>query len=820
MSKPFSDDDADLPPEPTPLDDDLPPMPAEPSLRSRSSSRPSGMAAPASTPVPLAADDASAQAPPSLAKELLGSAEQSAGPSLAADGDVLSVGGARYRITQRLGAGGMGEVFLARKLGAGGFERDVALKTVLPRLANHRDAASHLRTFTDEARLAALLHHPGICQVHDLQPIPGRGLLQVLEYIPGHSLKTVLETARAKRASLTEPFACFVARELAAALDYAHHATDTNGRPLNIVHRDVTPHNVMISATGNVKLLDFGIAFSALENREATTSQMMKGKTQYSAPEQVMGGALDARTDQFALGLCLYEMLVLKRLITAAKTDTETAIQMRIAQLTPETVEGILKTASIDDSLKAILLHALAPAPDERFPSCAELGDALQAFSQRRGWLYTAADARKELDALFALPDSPDAEKTNPSGRRVYGVAPRHVPKQTVPLPQLTPGRSFVTPPAQPAELSQSLPIELEPEPAEALAPEASVSLKPSLTAQKRRAQVQEALHNPKTSARKMLALPLAVLAGTLVVGIVLVKMLVLSSPSGGSAPAVEVVKTPEQLRAEREAEARATTPAALPPPELAPAPAPVAAAEPPAQPTAAPSKPARSTHRSKDAKAVDDLLAKQYGRPVVTPEAPQGATAPSGTPRRSLDTVMIADSPAAAAPGTGPLSLPRGTVLPARLTAPADTGQASPVTAAITADVKVAGVVAVPKGATLICTSSPGARLALACDTLTIGRAQHAIDGVAFGADKRVGLPLPRTATPSPAGDAAKDNAVALGRTLLGRVTPEGPAGDVVNAAGNTASTAAGSGASAPAAAPLLPAGTAFTVFLQSSTQ
>lgn len=855
MSKPLADDQ-DVPPEPSPLDDDLPPAPSEPSLRSRSRSQ-------VKAPVPLG-EEPDAAPPGALAEELLGSADQAAAPSVTAEGDVLTVGGARYRITRRLGAGGMGEVFLASKLGTGGFERDVALKTVLPVLTGHKKASTFLKGFVDEARLAALLHHPNICQVYDLQPLEGRGLIQVLEFIPGHSLKAIVDAARRKRASLTEPFACFVAGELAAALDYAHTATDGTGRTLGIVHRDVTPHNVMVSASGNVKLLDFGIAFSALENREATTSNMVKGKDQYYAPEQLVGAPLDGRTDQFALALCLYEMLTLKRFFTKTSTDTETALHLRIAQLTPESVEGVLAAAPIDPSLKKLLHHALAPSRDERFPTCADFGDALQSFSQRRGWLYKASDARKELEALFALEDSPDADKTNPSGKRVYSVAPRRVAKSTVQLPPLTPGRTAMTPPSPPEEGSRSKsavppgstpePVrqltkqffDSEPPPPEDSDPEQqqlehssrSASLKtPSETAMRRRAQLQEDLHNPKTSAKKMLALPAGILAATLLVGVVAVKLLVLNSPSSDT-PTVEVVKTPEQLRAEREAEERAVAPAVTAAPELAPAPV-AAPSEPVAFPTAqppstVPGAPRPTTTKrgaGKDAKAVDTLLSQQYGgRPVVTPEAPNGGIAGAPVPgapvrRRTLDTDLSVDFAPSSASATSALQLPKGTTMAARLTSPADSAQASPATATITADVVVGGAVVVPKGSTLVCMTAPaGARLGLHCDTLNVGRSAVSIDAIALGSDKRVGFPLPRSSSSSDtgAGDIAKDNALNVGRSLLGRVAPEGAAGDVTNGAADTASSLArggrgGSASDAPAA--LVPAGTAFTLFIQNPT-
>lgn len=842
MSKPLVDDD--VPPEPSPLEDDLPP-PAEPSQRSRSRSA-----------MPLGAEE---PAPAALAEELLGSADQAAAPSVTAEGDVLTVGGAKYRITRRLGAGGMGEVFLARKLGTGGFERDVALKTVLPVLAGHRNAPTFLKGFVDEARLAALLHHNNICQVYDLQPLEGRGLIQVLEYIPGRSLKTIIETARKKRVALTPPLACYITSELAAALDYAHRATDSNGKPLGIVHRDVTPHNIMLTDSGAVKLLDFGIAFSSLENREGTTSNMVKGKDQYYAPEQLVGAKLDGRTDQFTLALCLYEMLALKRFFTRASTDTETQLHLRIAQLTPESVEERLREASeLDASLKNILLHALAPSRDERFATCAEFGDALRVFLQRRGLMCTAVEARKEVDAIFALPDAPDAEKTNPSGSRVYSVQPRRVPKSTMQLPALTPGRTASTPPSAPAEAPAEPGV--TPEPVRQLAKQffeskdavplpsteasasnsksrsvsASASRDTSKAAEaaaaqsalRRRLQMQDDIDNPKTSAKKALALPAAILLATLLVGAGLVKLLLLSqSPGTATQPQLEVVKTPEQLRAQREVEERATTPQQQPP-ELAPlaaVPVPSPPVNAPTQTPAPITKPA-SRKPGPDAKAVDAILAQQYGgRPVVSPDAPQGTVAAAPLPggrRRSYDTEMIA---APTTPTSAAARLPKGASIAARLASAADGAQPSPVTATVAADLLIDGAVVVPRGTTIVCMTTPlsAARVGLACDTLNLRAGALAIDAIALGSDKRVGLPLPRVLPSGDAtGEAVKEGAMNTARNLLGRATPEGAAGDVVNGAADTASNVVrGRQGQQDGVTPLVPAGTAFTLFLQQPT-
>lgn len=829
MSKPLSDD-PDFPPEPS-LDDDFPPAPLEPSLQLQAMAAPSEL--------PLGAE-------PSLPQL----AQAPAAPPVS---DVLTVGGAQYRIVKRIGQGGMGEVFLAKKLGANGFERAVALKTILPHLPTHRtDGPAHLKNFIDEARLAALLQHPNICQVYDLQPVEGRGLLQVLEYIPGRSLSDIVATARRKRTALTEAFACHVAAEVAGALDYAHTATDDAGKPLGIVHRDVTPHNIMVTDAGAVKLFDFGIAFSLIDGREATSALMVKGKEQFFAPEQLLALPLDGRTDEFALALCLFELLALKRFVPKGPTDTETQVHLRIASLTPEAVAAILDTVQIDKTLRDILLHALAPNRDERFARCGDFGDALRVFSQRRNWLFTSADAKKELDALYALPDAVDPGATNSGSRRRSGAPPRLVPGSTQHLPSLTPGRKAaipaaaqsapMTPPPLPqAPVAAAAPAPaLTPEPqrklelaffeAAELSRQAELPQPPSESAQRRRVQLQEELHNPKTSARKQLALPAVVLAVTLVGCLGLVKLLILRTPT--RSVATEVVKTPAQLRAEREAQERAAEPNLTPPalapvdiaqapPAAAPVPAPVALAAPPSGPQPPPKR-RKSTPAAAD---VDDVLAKQYGgRPVVTADAPAGTVVPTpavplGPPRRSLDTVLIHRAPAASAKLP---HLPKGTVLTLRLTAPADASQPAPVTAVVVEDVSVAGAVVVPKDTVAICTTAPGngGRLGLACDTLNLGSTAVIIQAVAMGADRRVGLPLPHASGAAPGqapGSTAADSALSTARTILGRVSPEGAAGDLTNGAADVVAGAARPG-SAPAvtgSSALLPTGTPFTLFL-----
>jgi len=302
----------DVPPEPgEPMepgnDSDIPPSPQEPTSGTGSGGK--------------AASDAS-------------SANVLTGPAPVAIGTTLG----SYVVERQLGAGGMAQVYLGRRIGAAGFEREVAIKRVL---TSHEKDAAFRQMFLDEARLAARLQHRNIAQVHDLFE-KDEALFLVMEYIQGQSLRDVLKLAARKQHPFTEGFGCFVIAEVADALSYAHAAKDAQGRPLNIVHRDVTPHNVMVATSGDIKLLDFGIAYSTLEGRGVTESGTLKGKFAYMSPEQAKGDELlDGRSDIFSAALILVELLTGKHVF---ETTSESKTLMRICEARPEDVHSAIQT--------------------------------------------------------------------------------------------------------------------------------------------------------------------------------------------------------------------------------------------------------------------------------------------------------------------------------------------------------------------------------------------------------------------------------------------------------------------------------------------
>jgi eukaryotic-like serine/threonine-protein kinase len=208
----------------------------------------------------------------------------------------------QFEILGRIARGGMAEVYLARERADDGSVRHVVVKRVLTEMQH--DAAM-LGMFLDEGRIALRLFHPNVCHVYECGEANGLTFM-ALEWVHGTSLREVIRRA-GPRGGLPVPVAVHVIAKIAGALEYVHHAKGIDGRPLSIVHQDVTPHNVMLSWKGQVKLLDFGIAKTSAEAEHGTA--VPQGKFEYMSPEQVRGEPIDARSDIFALGVCLYEAL-------------------------------------------------------------------------------------------------------------------------------------------------------------------------------------------------------------------------------------------------------------------------------------------------------------------------------------------------------------------------------------------------------------------------------------------------------------------------------------------------------------------------------
>ena len=302
-----------------------------------------------------------------------------------------------YRLVRRLGHGGMAQVFEAMAFGASGFEKRVALKTLLPEL--HGDGEFE-RLLIEEARLGAWLSHRNLVQVHDLGVDRGTYYVR-MDYVDGGDLATL-----SRRGALRAPFTLLIAEEVAIALEYVHSLRDDAARPLGLVHRDVSPSNVLISRWGEVKLADFGIAKATLL-AETTRASIRRGKYAYMSPEQIGGKTLSAQSDQFGFGVMLMELLTGSR-----PFDGETPVETmdRIREARPPDVSGL------DQELGDIVLRCLAREPGRRFPSPEALRQALAQARRRQPLLVGIPDLGRWV--AETLPASPAAGSREPPDTR------------------------------------------------------------------------------------------------------------------------------------------------------------------------------------------------------------------------------------------------------------------------------------------------------------------------------------------------------------------------------------------------------------------
>ena len=268
-----------------------------------------------------------------------------------------------YEIVARLKAGGMAQVYLARRKGAAGFTRPVALKLIHPHLANEPE---FVRMFVDEATLSARIEAPNVVHVEELGQLDGTWF-QAMEYVHGASLAQVIQALRTAGRRCTPELAAHIVAEIAAGLHAAHETTDASGAPLGIVHRDVSPQNVLVSYRGNVKVCDFGIA-KAMHRAPHAESDVLQGKIAYMAPEHAQGKSVDRRADVYALGVILWELLVLERLFVAGH---EIVLLERVRH--PKIDRPSTRVADIPPALDDVVMKMLAVEPADRPQTAAEL---------------------------------------------------------------------------------------------------------------------------------------------------------------------------------------------------------------------------------------------------------------------------------------------------------------------------------------------------------------------------------------------------------------------------------------------------------------
>lgn len=285
----------------------------------------------------------------------------------------------RYEVLRRLAIGGMGEIFLARqRMGqqTAGITRLAIVKTLRPELADDPDALSQ---FLDEARVAAQLSHPNVVQVYEVGLVRGVHFI-AMEYIGGIDLAALRRACLRDQQRISPRVAAAMIRDAALGLDFAHHAVDETGKSLKVVHRDVSPQNIMVRADGLVKVVDFGVAVASNQLHE-TQGDQLKGKIRYMSPEQLLGEELDGRSDLFSLGIVLWELLANRHLFPGGSNPID-VFQRIVAGDLPRASTVVPEVPPVLDDIVA---RALRTRRDERYGRCAELAAALRAFVDEGG---------------------------------------------------------------------------------------------------------------------------------------------------------------------------------------------------------------------------------------------------------------------------------------------------------------------------------------------------------------------------------------------------------------------------------------------------
>src|SRR3954469_14171215 len=289
----------------------------------------------------------------------------------------------RYRITERVAAGGMAEVFRGVAESMRGFKKNVAIKRILPALTKNK---KFVAMFLDEARLSLSLQHANIVQVFDIGHTEDTYFI-VMEYVDGVDLKAILDWRRRIGKRVPVAHSLYVIMEVCKGLSYAHEMTNPeNDAPLGIVHRDISPPNVLISKQGEIKVVDFGLA-KATSQVEITDPGVVKGKMSYLSPEAARGEEVDSRADIFSVGILMYEMLTGKRLFYG-ETDYQTVELVRNAKIPPIKPQN----PQVEPELEDVVRKALARRKEDRFQSATDIQDALAQYSYSRGLKVISRD--------------------------------------------------------------------------------------------------------------------------------------------------------------------------------------------------------------------------------------------------------------------------------------------------------------------------------------------------------------------------------------------------------------------------------------------
>lgn len=303
----------------------------------------------------------------------------------------------KYTLLEKIGMGGMAELFLAKQEGMEGFEKILAIKRILPHLTQDRE---FVNMFINEAKLAALLTHQNIVQIYDLGSAVPMGFSEpsyyiAMEYIKGKDLRNMVNSLKNKKTTFPIDHAISIMNKVCCGLDYAHRKKDSQGNDLHIVHRDISPQNILVSYEGDVKVVDFGIAKASSQSSETRTG-LLKGKLAYMSPEQAWGKTVDCRTDIFAMGIVLYEILTGERLFKG-ENEISTLEKVREAKIPP----APFLNPQIDQELNHILLKALAKHPSDRFQTASEMAISLETIISKKGYSFSSLSLSNYMQHLF-----------------------------------------------------------------------------------------------------------------------------------------------------------------------------------------------------------------------------------------------------------------------------------------------------------------------------------------------------------------------------------------------------------------------------------
>ncbi|MCC7385399.1 MAG: serine/threonine protein kinase [Deltaproteobacteria bacterium] len=297
----------------------------------------------------------------------------------------------KYILLDRINIGGMAEVFRGKQTGVEGFQKLVAIKRILPAIAEDED---FVEMFVDEAKLAVQLQHANIAQIFDLGEVDKRYYI-AMEYVSGADLRTVWDRARRRNRLLPIAMSCYIVQRVCEGLDYAHRKRDEGGRDIGLVHRDVSPQNVLLAFEGEVKVVDFGIAL-ARHKVSKTQAGVLKGKFGYMSPEQVRGVELDHRSDIFACGILLWEMLVGDRLFLG-ESDFSTLEKVRNVEMVPPTNFN----KNLSPQVERIVMKALSKNRDDRYRYASEMAEDLARYLYASNQPFARPDLQRYMHQHF-----------------------------------------------------------------------------------------------------------------------------------------------------------------------------------------------------------------------------------------------------------------------------------------------------------------------------------------------------------------------------------------------------------------------------------